>query len=183
MDRLSVAERETLEQFEQARGAFLNHFVMIEGYVEDMIVESIVGSPPRAEATELLRRRFVDRIPFKTKEDALRDVIKFSGREADYGDLPDDVNRATKHRNLLAHNMGPAVTTTRKVVLQKRRGLGSETTEFTPSDLFAKADEAEALRNRVRRLYLELFHPEALVPATNPLHPTHPLSRGAAEGG
>lgn len=182
MDRTSRVVRETLEQFELARGAFLNHFVLVEGYVEDMIVEFIIGSPPRADATDLLRTRFVDRMPLSAKEVALRDVIKFSGHENDCGDLPGEFKRARERRNLLAHNMGPTATITRKIVLA-RRGLGSGAVEFTTDELFAQADDAERLLNRVRRLYLELFHPEALVPAATPLNPRDPLSRRTAEDG
>jgi hypothetical protein len=118
------------------------------------------------------------------KPEVLRDVIRFKGRESDSGDLPAKFRAAIEHRNLLAHNMGPVVTTVpNQVILDQRRGLGSKRTEFTLEELSDKTRQAEKLRHRVFVLYVELFRPEAGRAATEPLPPGSDLARGVSKEG
>lgn len=62
MNRLSPDQRVTMQKFEEERGAFLNHLAMVEFVVDDIVVEFILGSAHSAEATVLLRERFIDQM-------------------------------------------------------------------------------------------------------------------------
>jgi hypothetical protein len=182
MHGLSPDQRATIQKFEEERGAFLNHLAMVELVVEDIIAEFILGPGHSAEAAQVLRERFVDQMPLGRKPEVLRDVIRFSSREDDYGDLFAKFKSAIEHRNLLAHNMGPVVSPVPdRVMLHQRRGLGSKETAFTLQDLSDKTREAEALRERVFRLYVELFQPNASRPATKPLERADGAAHGATD--